>query len=84
MRMYQDIDENIDVIAQFTNGKMKPIKFRWKSRPVKVVQVTGRWKTDIGKYRVRHFAVVDESDNFFQLAYNESDMRWLLEKIWVE
>ncbi|PJA29022.1 MAG: hypothetical protein CO189_03575 [candidate division Zixibacteria bacterium CG_4_9_14_3_um_filter_46_8] len=82
--MYQDIDENVDMIALFNSGKVKPIKFRWKDRPVKVVQVTGKWKSDVGRYKVRHFAVVDDNDNFFQLAYDERDLRWTLEKIWVE
>ncbi len=82
--MYQDIDEHIDVIALFISGKVKPIKFRWKNRPIKINQVTGRWKTDAGRYKIRHFAVVDDSDNFFQLSYDERDLRWMLEKIWVE
>lgn len=82
--MYQDIDEPVDVIVVFENGAMKPIRFRWNGRPIKVQRITGTWKADIGQYRIRYFAVLDDSSNYFQLAYDERNTSWILNKIWVE
>ena len=82
--MYQDMDEPIEVLVFFRKSRMEPRRFRWKDRVYKVSEVTGNWSTDIGAYRVRHFAVVDESSNFFQLSYDERKTSWVISKIWVE
>jgi hypothetical protein len=82
--MYQEMDDPIEVVVLFQNNKMKPARFRWKERIYKVAEVTGDWKTDVGAYRIRHFAVVDGSSNFFQLSYDERKTSWVISKIWVE
>jgi hypothetical protein len=82
--MYQEMDEPIEVVALFQNNKIKPSRFRWKDRVYKISEVTGDWKTDVGAYRIRHFAVVDNSSNFFQLSYDERKTSWVISKIWVE
>jgi len=82
--MYQDIEEDIDVIAMFEGYKLKPLKFRWKGRVYKITRVTGDWKTDVGQYKLRHFAVLDQASNFFQISYDEKNSHWLLTKLWVE
>jgi hypothetical protein len=82
--MYQEMDEPIEVVVLFQNNRMKPSRFRWNGRVYHVSEVTGDWKTDVGAYRVRHFAVVDDSSNFFQLSYDERKTCWVISKIWVE
>jgi len=82
--MYQDIEENVDVVAVFENGAMKPLRFRWNGRAIKVMRVTGTWKADVGQAKIRYYAVLDGASNFFQLAYDERNLSWVLNKIWVE
>lgn len=82
--MYQEMDEAIEVMVLFRKHHMKPFRFRWKDRTYKISEVTGDWKTDVGTYRIRHFAVVDTSSNFFQLSYDERKTSWVISKIWVE
>jgi hypothetical protein len=82
--MYQDIEETIDVIALFENGVIKPIRFRWNGRAIRIKRVTGVWQEDVGQTKIRYFAVLDNASNFFQLAYDERNTRWALNKIWVE
>jgi hypothetical protein len=82
--MYQDMDESIEVVALFECHKMRPVRFRWSGRTYKISEVTGDWKTDIGAYKVHHYAVVDSSSNFFQLTYDERQTSWVISKIWVE
>lgn len=82
--MYQDIEESVDVIAVFENGVMKPLRFRWNGRAIKVKRVTGTWKADVGQSKIRYFAVLDHASNFFQLSYDERNTSWVLNKIWVE
>ena len=82
--MYQDMDEPVEVVVVFQNNRMRPSRFRWKGQVYKISEVTGDWKTDVGAYRIRHFAVVDNSSNFFQLSYDERKTNWIISKIWVE
>jgi hypothetical protein len=38
----------------------------------------------VGAHKIRYFAVLDNASNFFQLAYDEKNISWVLNKIWVE
>ncbi len=82
--MYQEIDEPIDVVVLFEHSSMRPSRFKWKDQIYKISEITGDWKTDVGAYRIRHFAVVDSSSNFFQISYDERKTCWSISKIWVE
>jgi uncharacterized protein DUF6504 len=82
--MYQDMDEPIEVVVLFEARKMNPVRFRWNGRVYKISEVTGDWKTDVGAYKVHHYAVVDNSSNFFQLTFDERQTSWIISKIWVE
>jgi len=82
--MYQELNDPVDVLVLFEDGALKPQRFRWKGRVHRVAQVTGRWKTDKGQSQVRHFALMDEEANFFQLAYDEHSSLWRVTRVWVE
>ncbi len=82
--MYQEIEEPVDVIALFEKGRMRPLRFRWNEKVYKVVKVTGDWQSEIGRYRLRHFAVQDEASNFFELSFDQYDSVWQLTRIAVE
>jgi hypothetical protein len=74
--MDQEIDQPIDVIAVFQKGRMVPVRFRWDGRVIKIARVTGRWKTSEGKFKIRHFAVIDKNSQFCQLSYRERTGEW--------
>ena len=75
--MDQEIEQPIDVIAVFQQGRMIPVRFRRNGRVIKIVRVTGRWKTDEGRFRIKHFAVIDGNSQFCQLSYGERTGEWL-------
>lgn len=82
--MYQEIDEPVDVLVLFEKGTLTPQRFRWKGRVHKIERVTGGWHTDKGAFKVRHYAVMDDNANFFQLAYDERATGWKITRVWVE
>lgn len=82
--MDQEINQPIEVVAVFQNGKMIPVRFRWNGRVIKIVRVTGQWKTGEGKYRIKHYAIIDQDSQFCQLSYQERTGEWFLNNIWVE
>ena len=82
--MYKDLDEQVSVIVAFSKGEMRPYRFYWKDRAFKITRVTGTWKAPQGETWMKHFSVVDASDNVFFLTYEERNMRWAISKVWVE
>jgi len=82
--MYQDVEDDIDVIALFEGYKLQPLRFRWNGRVYRITRGTGDWKTDVGQFKLRHFAGLDDASNFFQLSYDEKNSHWRLTKLWVE
>ena len=82
--MDQEIDQPIDVMAVFQEGRMIPVRFRWNGRVIKIVRVTGRWKTSEGRFRIKRFAVIDKNSQFCQLSYRERTGEWFLDKMWME
>lgn len=82
--VYQELNDPVDVLVLFEDGSLKPQRFRWKGHVHRVAQITGRWKTEKGAFQVRHFALMDEEANFFQLAYDEHSSGWRVTRVWVE
>ena len=82
--MYQELNESIDVLVLFEGGTVQPQRFRWKGHVHRVSQITGNWKTDKGAFKTRHYALMDEDANFFQLAYDERKTQWKVTRVWVE
>ncbi len=82
--MDQEIDQSIEVVAVFQNGRMIPVRFRWNGRVIKIGRVTGQWKTSQGRYRIKHYAVIDRDCQFYQLSYEERTGEWVLNKVWGE
>jgi hypothetical protein len=82
--MYQDLEDDIEVIALFERRRVRPCRFRWRGKTYKVTRVTGDWESRVGQAKLRHFAVIDSAANCFQLCYDEANCRWTLARVWVE
>ncbi|MBI1912782.1 MAG: hypothetical protein HYS21_12375 [Deltaproteobacteria bacterium] len=72
------IKESIKVVAVFDNG-IKPAKFKWKNRVYKVEEIAYTWVSRDGSQNIIHFSVTDGA-TLFELAYNQSTMKWSLEQ----
>lgn len=77
--MTTDIKDFIKVVAVFDDGIM-PAKFKWKGRVYPVKEITYTWSSKDGDARVVHFSVTDGA-SLFELAYNQSTMKWSLETV---
>jgi hypothetical protein len=82
--MDQEINQPIEVMVVFQKGRMVPVRFRWNGRVIKIARVTGWWRSNEGKFRIRHYAVIDADSQFCQLSYKERTAEWFLNRIWVE
>ena len=77
----QDINEPVEVIALFRQGKLAPLKFRWRERVYRVNRINGSWNRQEGRSRLFHFAVMSDSTDIYELSYNESSQNWRIEKV---
>ena len=82
--MDQEINQPIEVMAVFEKGRMIPVRFRWNGRVIKIIHITSRWRTNEGRFRKKHYSVMNQNSEFFQLTYKERTSEWFLNKIWVE
>jgi hypothetical protein len=82
--MDQEINQPIEVMVVFQKGRMVPVRFRWNGRVIKIARVTGWWRSNEGKFRIRNYAVIDTDSQFCQLSYRERTAEWFLNRIWVE
>lgn len=72
------LNEPVNVVARFRDGKFEPTRFVWNGRMHKIAGVTGRWATSEGQYRVYHFSVVSDTDAYYEIEMNTRNMEWLL------
>ena len=61
-------------------GKLKPLRFMWGLKVVRVRQVTYCWDSFEGEERVHHFVVSDGAD-LYQLSYRSKKLIWILEAV---
>ncbi len=81
---FEDISENIEVIAVFQAGKLKPLRFRWKGRVYRIQRVNGSWKSDEGAARFHHFSVMAEGPDVYEISYNPERFSWALDRVCME
>jgi len=84
MTTTEELNETIDVITVFREGRMAPVKFRWAGRTHQVARVAYRWVTRLGAYPVHHFSVATADGQLCELALNTQNMQWSLLKVQME
>jgi hypothetical protein len=76
----ESIEEPVEVLARFDRGHMTPFRFRWNHSVFKIAKVTGEWEDREGQYRRCYFAVVTDTNNYFELRFHLENMSWILSK----
>ena len=72
--------EAIDVLAVFSRGVIKPLRFRWKTRAYAVRTVHLRHEERDGREHVRFFSVTDVAGNPFRLVFLPLHGTWFIEQ----
>jgi len=81
---FEDINDPIEVIAVFRQGKLRPLKFRWRDRVYKIERVNGGWVTDEGKNRLYHYSVSANSPDVYEISYNSDRFAWNIDRVCLE
>lgn len=80
--MFESLNDPVDVLTAFMDGKVKPLRFRWQGRVVRVRSVTGEWSRREGQAMLRYYAVESPAGETYELCYDPRGPRWVLSRAW--
>ncbi|MBM4032778.1 MAG: hypothetical protein FJ291_13445 [Planctomycetes bacterium] len=84
MATIQELNEPIDVVTVFREGRMAPVKFRWAGRVYPVTRVAYRWVTREGAFPLYHFSIVARDAQLCEVVLNTQTMQWSIVKVQME
>lgn len=82
--MIEKVQEPVEVLTKFVEGKIRPLRFRWRGRVYTVSEVTGSWIKQVGEHRLHFFSVGAGSRESYELCYQARTSVWTLENVYVE
>jgi hypothetical protein len=71
----------IEVVAQFTSGKIKPLYFNLNNQRYEIERINYFWKDYQGRQKLYCFSVTANGVNNFQIYFNNYTLSWKLAKI---
>jgi len=81
--MLESLSDPVDVLTAFVDGRIRPLRFRWKGRVVRVHRVTGEWSRREGQSLLQYFAVEGGGGrDTYELCYDPRGPRWILSRAW--
>lgn len=80
--MFETLNQPVDVLTAFLDGRVRPLRFRWKGRVIRVRKVTGEWSRREGSNRLTYFSVEGPGAETYELCYDPRDLSWILCKAW--
>ncbi len=82
--VFEEPNEPVEVLTHFENGRVHPLRFRWRGRVYKVEKVHGNWSQPKGLEREHHFAVSADNSDTFELVFDTTDFRWHVARVVTE
>ncbi|MFQ5655336.1 MAG: hypothetical protein ACE5GW_11480 [Planctomycetota bacterium] len=72
------------LIARFDRGRIEPLSFHWRRRDYRVARVNASWVDRSISPPTHGFTVTEEGGDVFELAYQEGNPVWRLERIFLQ
>jgi hypothetical protein len=82
--MVERIEEPIEVIVLFSDGKLHPLRFRWRNIAHRISSVTSHWVEREGTSRIHHYAVLTDGADCFEIKFRARTMDWELARVYLE
>ena len=77
----QELNEPVEVLTHFQEGRVRPLRFRWRGRVYRVLRVNGSWSRPRGTDQEHHFAVTADNSDTFELVFDTGQFRWRLTRV---
>jgi hypothetical protein len=75
--MLEIINESIEVVAIFKQGKVEPVKFLWQDKEYRIKKINLMYSRFEGRTKYYFFAVSDDA-NYFKLQFDTGGLNWTL------
>ena len=79
---FESLSDPVDVLTAFVDGRVRPLRFRWQGRVIRVRRVTGEWTRREGSSALRYFSVESSAADTFELCYDPRRPGWILSRAW--
>lgn len=79
----EKIDEPIRVLADFSGGSARPLRFLWAGRAYRVSAVNAQWTDRSGRGFRLHYSV-QADDQTCYLHFSSIDVQWWLDQVIVD
>ena len=74
------LNERIQVLAWFKNGKILPELFVWNNKEYKIEKITYNWQERRGQEIINYFSVNTNPD-LYQISFNNTTCSWKIDKV---
>lgn len=79
---FESLHDPVDVLTAFVQGRIQPLRFRWRGRVIRVRKVTGEWSRREGSTQLRYFSIESATEDTFELCYDPRGPSWMLSRAW--
>jgi len=76
----QELNERVEVLTWFRNGKIQPRIFIWNHKKYKIKNITYNWQERRGQELISHFSV-NTNLNLYQISFNNTSFAWRIVKV---
>lgn len=73
--METEINEPINLIAQFKNGQTQPLAFRWQNKNYQIDKINLRYQQTQGKSNLIYFSVNTQAGVYI-LMFDQQGLTW--------
>ena len=81
--MFSEINERIEVICRFEQGKAVPLNFFWHAREITIKKINLSYTKWDGRTKFYYFAVSEGAD-YFKLQFDSNNLSWTLIETYTE
>jgi hypothetical protein len=79
---FESLSDPVDVLTVFVDGKVRPLRFRWQGRVIRVRRVSGEWTRREGQALLRYYAVEGAPAGTYELCFDPRGPGWILSRAW--
>jgi hypothetical protein len=77
----EKVQEPIEVLSKFVEGRIQPLRFRWRGRVYTVAEITGTWVRRTGEEDHRFFSVGVGTAHHYEICFRPRSCQWTLEHV---
>jgi len=79
----EEVGEAISVLASFSGGEARPVRFRWGARAYRIDAVNGQWIDRRGDGYSLHYSVQVGQETYY-MHFAAGEVQWWLDRVILE